>query len=388
MHYDIIVIGGGISGIITAIALAKEGLKIALVELKSIETLTSLQDDGRVFAISQGSWQILSKYGLSDILAPKAGLIEHIRVCDDNSLLHLDFFNDVVDNLPLGYMLEHNNFVKEMYNIAISQKNITIYDGNAYDNIEFFPNHASVKIKEQVITADLIIGADGKNSKIRTLANIETSSWGYNQTAMVCNVTHEQNHQNIAIEKFMPNGPLAILPMAGGMTSSIVWIEKSELASIYLKMEPEEFLYYLQERFTDYLGPIKIVNNIYSYELSCKYAKKFYSHRLALIADAAHSIHPIAGQGLNLGISDIDCLVENIKSYRLNGLDIGGRIMLEKYHKKRFSAVMVMVAATDGINRLFVNNLAIIKIARRVGMASINKFGWLKKKITKYAMGD
>jgi 2-octaprenyl-6-methoxyphenol hydroxylase len=203
----------------------------------------------------------------------------------------------------------------------------------------------------------------------------------------VCKVSHEHHHQNIAIERFFPAGPFAILPLADGYSSSVVWVEKKELAELYLNMPTEELLHYLTERFSDYLGNLKIVGEIFNYQLLCSYAKKFYGSRLALIADAAHSIHPIAGQGLNLGIADIDCLVQNISSYASVGLDIGSTILLKKYHRQRFLPVMAMLVTTDGLNKLFSNENFFLSAARRIGMAGIDKISVVKKKIMQHAMG-
>ncbi len=386
MNFDIIIIGGGIAGIISALGLVKKGLKVALLELKPLDTLLSLQKDGKAFAISQGSWLVLQKYGLSQVLAAEAGIISHIRVCDDDSFLKLDFPNNLVDDAPLGYMIEHNLMLKEFYHLAIKEPNLTIYAAQTYKNITFNHDHVAVELSNKTITASLLIGSDGKHSKIRQLTNIETKSWHYDQVAIVCKVSHELHHQNIAIERFFPAGPFAILPLADGYSSSVVWVEKKELAELYLNMPPEELLHYLTERFSDYLGNLKIVGEIFHYKLSCSYAKKFYCPRMALIADAAHAIHPIAGQGLNLGIADIDCLIDNISAYAGVGLDVGSSILLKKYHQQRFAPVMAMLIMTDGLNRLFSNNNRFLSVARRIGMAGVDKISILKKKIMQHAM--
>jgi 2-octaprenyl-6-methoxyphenol hydroxylase len=387
MDFEVIIVGGGIAGIITAIALSNEGVKLALIELKSSDILTSLQSDGRAFAISQGSWEIFGAFGLQHIFEDNAGLIKNIRVCDQDSPLHLDFSDELVDDLPLGYMIEHNILVRELYKEALKRDNITLFSGNPYSEVEFLDQEARIEVGGKKLTAQLIIAADGKNSSLRSLAGIEVNTWDYDQIAMVCNVSHQKNHCDTAIEKFLSRGPFAILPLAGGFSSSIVWVEHKDIAPIYLAMEKNEFLDHLKERFTDYLGELEFVNDIYSYPLSCKYAKKFYSKRMALVADAAHAIHPIAGQGINVGISDIEAIVNLIKEYRSLGLGIGSKSLLDKYHRLRFNDVMMMVAATDGVNRLFSNNIGLLKKARTMGLAALNKIDVVKKYITKYAMG-
>jgi 2-octaprenyl-6-methoxyphenol hydroxylase len=384
---EIIIVGGGVIGAVTALALAKNNINTILIEQREVATILNKQSDGRAFAISGGSWNILHSYGLTDNLIAHAGKLEQIRVSDNDSLLHIHFDNKQVEGKPFGYMIQHDILLKELYKLVQDNSKIKLFDNSNYDQVIIDNYEANININGTGHLAKLLIAADGKNSRLRKIIGIDIKELHYDQVAIVCNVSHEKDHHNIAQERFLPAGPFAVLPLIGGKSSSIVWTEKKKLAPIYLSMQPDEFLYHLQQRFTGYLGNIKLISKIYSYPISLTFADSYYSQRLALVGDAAHSIHPIAGQGLNMGIRDIEQLVDLIIEQQKLGLDVGSTLLLENYQKARSHDNMALIATTDILNRLFSNNILPVAIARRLGIAAVNKIPQVKKFFIQYAMG-
>jgi len=239
---------------------------------------------------------------------------------------------------------------------------------------------------DTVIQAQLVIGADGRNSWVRRSANIGLTKWGYDQTAIVCTVESERSHQNIAQEHFLPNGPFAILPMPD-KRSSIVWTESSRNAPVLMGLSAEDFQSELAERFGDYLGAVQVTGPRWSYPLTLQFAKKSIDTRLALIGDASHGMHPVAGQGFNMGARDACALAEVVIQTKNLGLDVGAGRVLDDYDRWRHFDNHMMLAATDGIVRLFSNNSTPIRFARTAGLALVDKVPFAKKFFTRSAMG-
>jgi 2-octaprenyl-6-methoxyphenol hydroxylase len=243
----------------------------------------------------------------------------------------------------------------------------------------------------------LVAAADGQNSPLRRAAGIRTVEWRYRQTGIVTTVAHERPHGGIAVEHFLPAGPFAILPMtdepsadaahAGRGRSSIVWTEHADLAPRLLALPDTEFAAELRARFGDFLGAIEPVGPRWSYPLALMQAERCVARRLALIGEAAHVIHPIAGQGLNIGIRDIAALAEIIIDARRLGLDIGDPALLERYERWRRSDALMLAAVTDGLNRLFSNTIPPVRLARDFGLAVVNRLPPLKRLLMQHAMG-
>ncbi len=227
---------------------------------------------------------------------------------------------------------------------------------------------------------------DGRNSPLRRAAGIRTIEWNYPQVSIVCTVSHEAPHRGVAVEHFLPAGPFAILPMTGHR-SSIVWTERADLAPRLMALDDAGFTRELARRFGDFLGALEVVGPRWSYPLSLMHAERYSAPRLALVGDAAHVIHPIAGQGLNLGIRDIAALAELVVDARRLGLDIANPDALERYERwRRFDNVM-LAAVTDGLNRLFSNALPPVKLARDLGLAAVDRLPPLKRFLMRHAMG-
>jgi 2-octaprenyl-6-methoxyphenol hydroxylase len=236
------------------------------------------------------------------------------------------------------------------------------------------------------IRAALCAAADGKESRLRRAAGIGTVDWTYRQAGIVCTVRHERPHGGIAVEHFLRSGPFAILPMTE-QRSSIVWTERAELAPYFMQLDDAGFGEEIAKRFGDWLGRVEPVGPRWCYPVSLLVAERFAAGRLALVGEAAHVIHPIAGQGLNLGIRDVAALAELIVDRRRLGLDIGAPDVLDRYERWRRLDTLTLAAVTDGLNRLFSNDIVPVKLARDVGLSVVNRLPPLKRFLMRHAMG-
>jgi 2-octaprenyl-6-methoxyphenol hydroxylase len=234
--------------------------------------------------------------------------------------------------------------------------------------------------------ARLVAAADGRESPLRRAAGIQTVEWRYPQTGIVTTVRHQRPHNGIAVEHFMRAGPFAILPMTENR-SSIVWTERGELAPRLVALSDAAFAAELAARFGDFLGPVEPLGPRWTYPLTLLLAERYVATRLALVGEAAHTIHPIAGQGLNLGIRDVAALAELVIDARRLGLDIGNETVLLRYQQWRRFDALALAAVTDGLNRLFSNSLPPVQLARDIGLAAVNRLPPLKRLLMRDAMG-
>jgi 2-octaprenyl-6-methoxyphenol hydroxylase len=390
MQFDVVIIGGGPTGVITALSLEALGLKIAILDQNDLlkKNKKSIVKDGRAIALSSCSKEILEKHNLWKHLKDEAGEIKQIRVTDSYSPLFLHFDNNIIKNAPMGYMVENNHIISILISQLIENKNITILPFYAYNKITCEDSFIKINVKKnQDILAKLLIVAEGKFSKLREECHLKTHDWTYPQSAVVCNVRHKEKHYCTAQEMFTPSGPFALLPLKDQYISSIVWTESPESTSLLMSLPKEEFKYFLKQKITDYLGDIEVVSEKKSYPLSVIFCTEYFRPRIAFLGETIHSFHPLAGQGLNQTIKDIDSLVNNIQNQLKLGLDIGSTIMLENYQKERILDNFAMLAITDGLNKLFSNNLFPINIIRKTGLSIFNNMPSLKKFFMDYAMG-
>ncbi len=386
---DVVVVGAGLTGVTMAIALAQKNIDVTIIETADIKKLQSKESDGRTCAISHGSSKIFEELELWQDLYKNAGPILDIRVVDSESPLFVHYDHKMVGEDPMGFIIENSHTRNVLFNKTSNYKNLKIIDNTKYKDVEFNHNNVVTTLDSgQKLSSKLIIAADGRKSNIRRLANIKSTNYDYKQTGIVCTVKHEKEHNGIAVEKFLPAGPFAILPMNNKRHSSLVWTEPSDLAPIYLKMNDKEFIEQIAIRFSGYLGKLELASERFAYPLSLNLAKNYTANRMALIGDAAHGMHPIAGQGLNLGIRDIPVLSKLISNAKSLGQDIGSELVLNEYARTRKFDNVSLLATTDALTRLFSNNILPIKIARRVCLAAVNKVNDVKKFFIRHALGE
>ncbi len=387
-NFDAIVIGAGVAGATLALDLGKAGFAVALLESQPINALLERASDGRTTALGLGNVQYYDRLGIGEVIRDQSGTIDEIRIADQDSPAYLHYHHELVSEDPMGFVLENGVFRKALMDEIAKEKTIEIFDNVQWKSIKQDSHFAQVALKDgRALTAKIIIAADGKKSAVRDYVKIPYRVKSYKQTAIVGIIEHEKNHENVALERFLNAGPFAVLPMRGGHHSSIVWSEAEDLVPLYLAMPEADFNAALSERMEHYLGKVTWVGKRWAYPLSLTVAEKFNEGRVVVIGDAAHAIHPIAGQGLNLSLRDVQELVRHMRAQSKVGLDIGASDMLAKFARTRTTDNAGMIAATHYLNGLFSNNIPAVRRARRFGLGLVEKLPRLKRRFVKHAMG-
>ena len=385
-RFEVAIIGGGMVGLSLALNLVGTGARVVVIERGSLEDMAAATFDGRGSAISAGSQRILRGTGLWAQLQPNAEPILEIRVADGASPLFLHYDHRDVGEGPLGWIVE-NAHIRRTLAEAVVTTGLPVLEGASLSAARFEPGHVKLDIDDgSSVEAQLVIAADGRHSDLRKMAKIDAVSWSYPQTGIVCAVDHEVSHHGIAHEHFLPSGPFAILPMTKNR-SSIVWTERNEIVPEIIDLNDVAFAEELKSRFGSFLGEVRVGPARWYFPLSVVLARRYIAHRLALVGDAAHAIHPIAGQGFNLGLRDVAALAEIIVDRLRLGLDPGDADALQRYERWRKPDNMLMIAATDSLNRLFSNDIVPFSLARDAGLTVINQLPPLKRLLMRHAMG-
>ena len=385
---ELLIAGGGLNGLLLGIACAGAGLAVALVDREDPAAMLDQGFDGRSSAIAYGSQQVLSALGLWPFIAAEAEPILEIRVADDNALLFLHYdHRELGADAPLGWIVENRVLRRALIEHARSLPTLAFLAPLEVGGVDTSPFAAEAALSDgRRLTSRLVAAADGARSPLRRAAGIRTVEWRYPQTAIVTTVRHERPHAGIAVEHFLPAGPFAILPMTGNR-ASIVWTERAGLAASLVALPDAAFTAELAARFGDFLGAVEPIGPRWTYPLQLMLAERYVDQRLALIGEAAHVIHPIAGQGLNLGIRDVATLAEIIIDARRLGLDIGEDLLLRRYQQWRRLDALLLAAVTDGLNRLFSNSIAPLRLVRDLGLAAVDRLPPLKRFLMRDAMG-
>lgn len=385
--FDVIIAGAGMAGATLALALARAGLKPVLIDPVVFEAQTAPSFDGRASAIAYAAFRQWRALGAGERLAPRAQRIEQILVTDGRSPGasvggHSPFFlrfdadeiADRSDGEPLGYLLE-NRHIRAALAEAVLDAGIAVLAPARVTGARFEPREAVVSLADgRSLSAPLVIGAEGRGSTIRQAAGIAALGWDYPQTGVVATVRLERPHGGVAHEYFLPGGPFAILPLTGDR-ASLVWTERREAAEALKAARPEAVHAHLQRRFGDHLGEATVEGAVFSYPLSLQLAERLAGHRVALLGDAAHGVHPIAGQGLNLGLKGAAALAEVIVEALRLGEDIGAEAVTERYAAWRRFDTVTLAAGMDAFVRLFSNDQPLLRLARGAGMAAVGGIG-------------
>lgn len=393
MDSDILIVGGGLNGPALALAAARAGLSACVIDAQPAARMQAEDFDGRAYALALSSVRMLRALGLWGDLAAEAQPMHEIKVSDGRagegpaSPFHLHFDHAEIEEGPMGHILE-DRFLRRALGRAMADSNrISVVAGETVVAQEADARGVSVTLASgQRLRGRLLVGADGRASGTAARAGIGRIIRDYGQTALVCAIAHAQPHGGVAHQFFMPPGPLAILPLPGNR-SSIVWSETAQTAAGFMALDDDGFLEVLRPRFGDFLGEIALAGPRYSYPLNLTLAEAFVGPRLALVGDAAHGMHPIAGQGLNAGLRDVAALAQVLAEARGRGEDIAAGPVLARYAAWRRFDTATLALTTDMTNRLFSNDNPLLRAARGFGMGAINAMPALRRALMREAAG-
>lgn len=391
-EFDVVIVGGGLSGGTMAALLGTQGFNVVCIDREVPVTQLEEEFDGRTTAISWGSQKIMEAAGVWAILKKDACPIRTIDILDGNSPVLLRFSAEEVGNQSFGWILENRLIRKALFDRMAKLETVTHVAPAQIVSLDRDDSSVTATLKDgRTFSAPLVIGADGRNSFTREWAGINTRGWMYDQRAVVCTVTHERPHNNVAVEHFRDQGPFATLPMTpdkeGRHRSSVVWTEHCADKDSALHYPQDVFNAALTARFPENYGRVSQVGARFSYPLGLQHAHNYIAPRVALIAEAAHGIHPIAGQGLNMGFRDVAGLCECLVAARDAGTDFGDASVLDSYQRLRRFDNMAMAGATDSLNRLFSNKLTPLPILRKAGLKMVANIPVAKKFFMHHAMG-
>ncbi|MDI9408450.1 MAG: FAD-dependent monooxygenase [Candidatus Pacebacteria bacterium] len=407
LDYDVIISGAGLIGAALAVALGRGGLRVLLLEVAGHRPRPPNSADRRTTAVAAASRQWLCDMALWRQAAREGGEIAAIRVSDRQSRMFLDFDplalipKDQEQPLPrtLGTIVE-NHILHEDFSAAIAElpqqiTRMTVAEilSVKTDSVEAAPakinclTTGAEGTKTVEFTTHLLIATDGKNSPLRQMMGIESLAWDYDQTALVFIVQHQEPHQSIAHERFLGGGPLAFLPLKEPNQSSVVWTESKAVAAELASLNSGELAEELWVRFGSSLGGLQVLEPPKQWPLQFAMARRLVAPRFALAGDSAHLLHPIAGQGANLGWRDTALLARLIIEAKAQGLDIGSTTLLQKYEAQRWPDLISLSVVTNGLNRLFLSNRAEVAWLRSLGLGAVDHLPWLKKPLMLQAMG-
>ena len=399
---EVCVVGAGPVGATLALRLAHAGVRVAVVDAAPLPPMEHPNFDGRAYAIAAGSRTLLAAAGVWDALPIPPCPILDIRVSDGAvgrkaSPLHLHFsylearIGGEAGSGAFGWMVEARS-LRLALNARLAEEPAAQVFAPARADVARDASGVSVQVAGgPMIACRLVVAAEGRDSPLRRAAGIGVTRVPYKQRGLVCAVAHERPHRNVALEHFLPGGPFAQLPLGGTEeapnASAIVWTDRAGLAERLVALSPEPFAREIARRLGDHLGAVRPIGRRWLYPLAAMHAGRYVDTRLALVGDAAHAIHPIAGQGLNLGFRDVIALADRVLGTLEHGGDPGSPAMLAAYQRARRPDSLAMLAATDALDRLFSTNSPVLRLARDVGIAAVDRAPGLKRFFMRRAMG-
>jgi 2-octaprenyl-6-methoxyphenol hydroxylase len=398
---DVCVVGAGPVGGTLACRLAAAGLATVVVDRSALPPMEHPAFDGRAYAIAAGSRCLLEDAGVWDRLAEPACPILDIRVSDGRlgrpaSPMFLHFDHHSAGEQAFGHMVEARSLRVALNARMHALPALRVFAPTTAD-VERRDESATVHVAGgPSIDCRLVVAAEGRDSPLRRTAGIPVTHLPYHQTGIVCAISHQHPHRNVALEHFLPSGPFAQLPMCASPdaledgapnVSAIVWTERTAIARRMLALDDMGFAAAIAHRLGDHLGTVRVVGRRWSYRLGALHAHRYFDTRLVLVGDAAHTIHPIAGQGLNLGFRDAMALAELLIAASERGEDLGAPELLRRYQRRRRPDNLLMLAATDTLDRLFSNDNPLLRLARDAGIAAVHRAPPLKRLFMRQAMG-
>jgi 2-octaprenyl-6-methoxyphenol hydroxylase len=396
--FDVIISGGGLVGLSLALALDQGGLSVAVIDRLPAATQLEANYDGRAAAIGFATYRMMQSLGIAqhigavqpikEIMVSDGAIGTGLNRAGPSSLsLHFDSKEVGQDGEPLGWMIENRRTRLALDTQVSKRAGIQRFTPDEIKDFTIDHGHVTARLKSgAILTAPLIVGAEGRGSFVRKAAGFRTYGWAYQQTGIVTTVAMERPHEGVAHEYFLPTGPFAILPLTGNR-ANIVWSEKTARAKALMAMTPANFEAELGRRFGDYLGVVKVDAPIWSYPLSMELSATWAKPRVTLAGDAAHGIHPIAGQGLNLGLKDVAALSEILVEAHRLGQDLGDLSVLERYASWRRTDTMTLAVSCDAFVRLFSNDIAPIRALRTLGLGLVDAIGPARRFFASHAGG-
>lgn len=390
--HDVAIVGGGLNGPLLALALARAGLRVALVDARPAPDRAEPGFDGRAYALAHASVRMLQAMGLWAGLAPLAQPIRAVSTAQGLAGVGaigpgMAFPEGDLDEGPMGWMVEDRHLYAALRTATLAEPGIARLDGAAAVAQAVGAQAVDLGLADgRVLTARLLVGADGRDSGVAARAGIRRTGHDYGQTALVCALQVERPHAGVAHQIFLPGGPLAILPLPGPQVS-IVWSEARALAEGLARLPDAAFLAALAPRVAGVCGAVRLAGDRHAYPLRLSLAEHWVAPRLALVGDAAHGVHPVAGQGLNLGLRDVAALAEVLVAAWRRGEDIAAPDVLARYQTWRRPGTVALALAMDAVNGLFSNDSAALRAVRGLGMAAVAGLGPLRRAAVRQAAG-
>ncbi len=388
---DILIVGGGLTGPALALAAAQAGLTVTVIDTLPQTVREDAAFDGRAYALALASVRLLTNIGIWSRVVDNAQAMLEIKVSDGRAgegaapfFLHFDHAE--IEEGPMGHMLE-DRYLRRAFLEAMQDADRIAQVTDTVTAQEVSPTGVTLTLASgKTLSGRIVVGSDGRSSGTAQRAGITRTGWDYGQTALVAAIEHELPHNGVAHQFFMPPGPLAILPLPGNV-SSIVWSEAEATAARFAALDDADFMEVLRPRFGDFLGDISLRGKRFTYPLNLTLANAFVAERLALIGDAAHGMHPIAGQGLNAGLRDVGALAQVLTDATRRGEDFAASDVLARYQQWRRFDTATLAVTTDLTNRLFSNDNPLLRAARDVGMGALSAMPGLRRKFIREAAG-